>query len=442
MIAPFRRALRQELKTWVTEGLVGEEQARKISERYALDRIEAEAQGTLLNTIFLIGAVLIGCGVVAFGAAHWDEIGRFSRVTLLLAAMLAAQIGGYYLWRVKGSRPHLGHSLTVLGTLIFGANIGLFAQIFHISGNVSAAYLAWGAGAAIMAYVLGSVPNAVVAVAAFFVGFCCFIDETVTAFLLWPLIAAALLLPFCYWRRSPLLFFFTILSLASALIINGLMLCGDAEGRAAIPFIVTLTALWCYGRFHHREGKRSEFGWVACGLGALGFCGALFIFSFHDVAGEIAWASEGSDQVDTGFAWAIAVPLGAVALLALVTALSNPGWLKAWAVPVCAGGAAFGALFLPEPELWGTVAFNAIALALAGYGVVAGLKAFERLPYWSGLGFVVLLIAGRFFEYDSHLLVKAAGFVGAGILLIVAGIVFENRKRARRTGAGEEAAHG
>ena len=97
---------------------------------------------------------LIGCGVVTFVAAHWDEMDRGIKVALLLLAMLAAHGTGYWLWRVrKPARPHLGHSLTVLGTLIFGASIMLFGQIFHISGRLDDAFLAWGAGAGLQTLV-------------------------------------------------------------------------------------------------------------------------------------------------------------------------------------------------------------------------------------------------------------------------------------------------
>jgi len=434
----FRKTLRRELEEWVRDGVVSGEQAARLSERYRLDRLETEAHGTLLNTIFLIGAVLIGCGVVAFVAAHWADIAKTVKVVLLLAAMLAAHAAGYRLWHKRSNpRPHLGHALTVLGTLIFGANIGLFAQIYHISGNLHEAFLAWAAGALIMAYALGSVPNAAIAAAAAFVGYCLYMDQADGAFFIFPVVAAHLLLPICYRMRSLPLLFIVLVAVAGSIMGNGWVL-GDGKGwRIVMPFLLTVTALWCYGRFHHREGAHPEFGALARALGALCFCGTLFFISFHEIAQECSWAEVGDSEAVGGFWWALTVPLIVMAVLAAITVVRRPAGLRAWAVPLLAGAVTVGATFLPDPEVWSTAAFNAVALALSGLGIAVGLKEYERLPYWSGLALAVSLIAGRFFEYESHLLVKSAGFVGAGVILIIAGIAFENRMKKR----GKEAAH-
>jgi len=291
----FRRSLRREIEAWQREGLIGSDQAARLKERYRLDGIDKEAQATLLNTIFLIGAILIGCGVVAFVAAHWEEISRTVKVALLSLAMAAAHGGGYWLWRVrKRSRPHLGHALILLGTLIFGADIALFTQIFHVSGDIHEAWFAWAAGAAVMAFCLGSVPNAVVALAASFVGYGCWVDRYETALLAYPVVVAAVLLPLCYWKRSLVLFFLTVTALAAALVTNGVVLAGEAAWRAALLFAVTPAALWCYGSFHHREGKWPFFGALARGLGALGMGGFVFVLSFHEVAEECGYASPSS----------------------------------------------------------------------------------------------------------------------------------------------------
>ena len=67
----------------------------------------------------------------------------------------------------------------------------------------------------------------------------------------------------------------------------------------------------------------------------------------------------------------------------------------------------------------------------AGYGIWRGARSYERRPYWAGLGLLVLLIVSRFLEYESHLMIKAVGFMAAGAVLIYAGIKFEARLRAR-----------
>ncbi len=439
----FRRALDQELGSWVDKGFVNEDQAARLAGHYALDRLDAERRSLLLNTIFLIGVVLIGCGVVAFVAAHWENISKYVKVALLLLAMAGVHAAGYWLWKVKGNRPRLGHALTVLGTLIFGANIALFAQVFHISGELHAAYLAWGAGALVMAYSLGSVPNAVVAIGASFVGFGYYIDRFESAFILYPFLAAGLCLPLCYLKKSVLLFFLVVAAAAIALITNGCVSVDEGKGVAVVlPFPVTLAALWCYGRLHSKKGAWAAFGSAARALGALGIGGTLFFLAFYDIVHNLGGDTRRIGDWSSAYWWALASPLILIVIPVTVAVTLDRGRVRSLAEPLLAGCAVVAAVvlcqveFLNDPVAWSVVAVNIIAVGLSAYGIWIGLKGYERLPYWSGLGLAVLLIMSRFFEYESHLLVKSAGFAGAGVALIVFGVLFENRLRRARKGVG------
>jgi len=424
----FRCLLRAELDGWRQEGLVDDDTARALTERYALDKLAEQAHSVLMYTIFFVGAALVGCGVVALVAAHWAAIPVWPKVALLMAAMLAAHLGGYYLWHVRvPARPHLGHALTLLGTLIFGANIGLFAQIFHISERFYDGFMAWALGAAIMAYVLRSVPHATVAVIASWVWFGGFVGANETPLLVYPVVAAAALLPLCYWKRSHWLFLLTLLAVAGSLMTNA-MVFGESTRDGMLAFVLPATALWCYGALHRREGRWPGFGAMARSLGALGLAGLVYVFSFQDMAKELlrdSWVLQYAYDIRCVLAlgMTVAAVLGAAtaALLRRVTILA----------PAAATVAILGAMMLPAPVVWPTVAFNLIAVALAGHGIWRGARYYERRPYWAGLGLLVLLIVSRFFEYESHLMIKAVGFVAAGAVLIYAGIKFETRLRAR-----------
>jgi len=425
----FRRVLRGELAEWVEDGLVSKDQARRLRERYALGEIELESNRMLMNTVFLLGVALIGCGVLAFVAAHWVEIPKGGKVALLLAGMLAAHGAGYWFWQVKKTRPYLGHALTLLGTVIFGGNIFLLAQIFQMSGDVYAAHVAWALGALLMAYVLGSIPHGLLAVVVSFVGYCNYLDAMGHAYLSYPALVAVGFLPFCYAKRSILLLFLILAALVSSTIINGIML-GRQGWPLVLVFLLTFTAIWCYGAFHSSGGRRwRAFGALAGGLGALGMALTVFVLSFHSVAEEGAWSPGVLDNVHGGYTLNLLYPATFLILLIGSSLWRSDGDLKNWLLPIVVGAVSLGAGFLPGPEVFATIAYNGVALVLACYGIFVGLRAFKRMHYWAGLGLAVLLIAGRFFEYESHLLIKSVGFLAAGLLLIIAGIKFESRMR-------------
>ncbi len=79
----FRARLQTELATWQSEGLVTPDQARALSERYALANLPKEGSGLLLTAVYVIGVILIGGGIIAFVAAHWETIPRIAKVVML-----------------------------------------------------------------------------------------------------------------------------------------------------------------------------------------------------------------------------------------------------------------------------------------------------------------------------------------------------------------------
>ena len=72
--AGFRKHLKNHLPLLRDDGLITADQARDISQRYRLDELAAESTRTLLMAIDIIGAFLIGIGVISFVAAHWTGI--------------------------------------------------------------------------------------------------------------------------------------------------------------------------------------------------------------------------------------------------------------------------------------------------------------------------------------------------------------------------------
>lgn len=234
--------------------------------------------------------------------------------------------------------------------------------------------------------------------------------------------------------------FITIVVLTASVIINAVSRAGANPWYVCAPFAAAFTALWCYGAIHHRSGRWPEFGALARHLGALGICGMTYVLTFHEPAETMPFSGALQSTTRDGYFWAMAVPLGLTAVFLVAGSIAarrarNAAVLSGLWFPVGVFTALFLVTLLPDPELYGTIGFNAVAAALALYGIVVGLRDYNRLPYWSGLGLLVILITSRFFEYESHLLVKSLGFLGAGVIMIVAGIRFENRLRRKEADA-------
>jgi uncharacterized membrane protein len=432
----FRRRLKEELAQWEAEGLVSPEQAAALDERYNLSGLSGEGTSLLVATVYVVGAVLIAGGVITFVAAHWGSIPRAVRVALIFAAMLAAHAGGYTLWRIRGTRPRLGHALVVLGTLIFGANIGLMKQIFHISGDFYSVFAAWAAGAAVMAYFVGSVPNAVIALAASFVWYCGWAWDHSGCFSWYPALVVAAGLPIAYVKRSRVLFFLVLAAFGvSAHIAVGMAY--ESVQLVALTGVAIAFCLSSYGAFHATARPRREAALSAFALGGLSLALWSYALSFADMADEVAddvlRDALGEASLAGVFIFLIFCAGAVFALLSLRRVLGSRElrtYMAAIWISCALTGAAAG---LVTQEVLVIVLGNVAVFVLAAGLIRRALVSLTRAPFWMGVALIALLILSRFLEYDTGLLAKSVVFLVLGAAVIWGGITFENslRKKSR-----------
>ncbi len=431
--AGFRRHLKNHLPLLQADGLITADQACDISQRYRLNDLAAESTRTLLMAIYIIGAFLIGIGVISFVAAHWTAIPRQVKVALLFAAMIASHLAGFYLWKMTGKSPRLGHTLTILGTLIFGASIGLMAQIFHVTGSATGLFGPWAIGAIVMAYALGSTPNAVIAIVTSFVWFTGRIDWGELTYWYYPFVAAALFLPYCYWRKSTFAFTLTLLAVA----LGTILACVDVPGG---EFFITISLIaigilyTCCGLIAVESTKFKSFGSPAIFLGYVAVSIPVYLCSFREVAEDMLYANNVFGHGS--------LPQAAAALTAFVIAmlLVTPAILRSRhnaaltkvfsAVMVTFGLYLIGSISGSEFIFAGLANIALLAMAVVLIWVARDLG--DRRLFWSGIIMVALMVVSRSFEYETGLIIKAIAFTAGGVAVIVAGVVFEKFLKARR----------
>jgi len=436
----FREQLKQEIQSWQTDGIINQEQLATISQKYQLDRLSRERKNYLLFAIYVIGAALIGAGVISFVAAHWDKIHPVPKIVLIAGCMFTCHILGFYLWKISGKSPRLGHALIVLGTLIFGANIGLLAQIFHIKENFYNGLFAWTIGAIIMAYALESLPNAVTAIIISFIGFCWWIGDNPHAFCYYPIVTAAIFLPFAYLRRSVLTFIFSLLALGVSIMVCAII---DAEELWAFSLATAGIGLlfFAWGLLSERTDGFKFFAVPAMVIATILTAMIAYISSFKEIARESNFDRIGN--------WMWTIPVTACYIIATIlwvsvfkSMLSNRR-LRWMAISILVS-ATLVFLELVVRALWPSsdriynfyfyivIASNLACLVLCIGLIASSFFAENRGLFWAGILFAALIIITRFFEYETGLLLKAAVFTACGIGLILAGVDFENYLKKRR----------
>ncbi|MCS6968553.1 MAG: DUF2157 domain-containing protein [Cytophagales bacterium] len=135
---------REEIQTWVEEGIISSQQAEQLIQRYELDTPAPwyMQSGWLLRGV---GLLVIATGMLMLIAHHWKDFSTVWKAIIALLPLLASYAVALY----ANLRRHvrLAELAMFFATLLLGMNIWVQAQIFHISAYYPDGLLWWIIGA-------------------------------------------------------------------------------------------------------------------------------------------------------------------------------------------------------------------------------------------------------------------------------------------------------
>lgn len=424
----FRSRLRAELPLWKQSGWISQEGASELVKRY---RLEESGSSLAAMAIFALGALLIGGGVISLVAYNWEDLSDAAKLTLMGVFLVSAHGFGYWFWHHK-KRVGLGHGLTFLGSLIFGASIGLVAQIFNIHSTWYGGLGAWAIGSLVAAYCYRSVPAAVLALVMAFLWSIGWLFEHETWIPFPPYLLGLLLVPMAFREHSRILLWLVVCGIALLSII------GAAQINAAAGFWVALAmSIACLLLDVFERQPEAPLVGTLKSLGYLGFVVASYSASFHEMAEELVQSRSDS------LLWLyLVIPAFLLALtLSAQMALQVQGGLGRWSFAWKASLACW-LVFLASSGSGGeamlAVVANLVLVWFSAESILTAVNGLSRGVFWQGTLMAGLLIVSRFFEYDTNLATKGVVAVLAGAGVILAGVVFE-RKIAAGKGASDVA---
>lgn len=157
MSSSYRKKLAEDLPRWVDAGWVLPEGAQAILAEVAAE--EPDRKNRFVGILSILGAVLIGAGVISFIAANWQEMPRLFRLGLMISLLWAAYATAAFLF-ARGLAL-FAHGAVLVGSVVFGASVMLVAQMYHLHGNPPDAVIVWAAGALVAGLLMGSNPSLV-----------------------------------------------------------------------------------------------------------------------------------------------------------------------------------------------------------------------------------------------------------------------------------------
>ena len=408
----FTSRLTEEVGHWQADGLITDEQAAAILQRYApADDVQpAEPAGgsaignRVVSVIAVMGAALIGLGIIAFIAANWSEISTLAKLALMVVGTPVIYVAGWLLsYRFGYSR--IGTAVILLGAIAFGASIHLVAQTYHVPVNHPNLVPLW---------FLGVVPLAYIA------------------------------------RSQAVLGLSIILFLASAgfRAQEWLPELGSEDTILLLPGLLPLGAfLFAAGRMQARFADTRHFARLCDISGLLVVAAGIYFLSFDELWWDVGTGELSFEAVTVEY-WAVV----AVSVLAIAAMIAVAAWRAAGRHPgqIWWEAGAVGAMGLIAAAMWLGLAFGGQWLWwLFNLVMLAGVLAMIAAGYrWNRAWLVNLAVPifaitlfTRYFEFGLGLLGQSVAFIVAGVILLAGGFGLEYLRRRlvgrmRREGAG------
>jgi uncharacterized membrane protein len=386
----FAKRLEDEMETWQRDGLIEPDQKERILARYRImgEAREKAGSGKMVTTLSILGAILVGIGVILFIASNWSEIPRWGRVSMIFGGMFASYGGGFHIRYRKGNYPKVGGALIFLGALIFGAGIFLIAQMYHITVHYPNGPLLWGIGTLPLAYLLRF--RSILALA-------------LADLLIWLGMEASFHVStaYGYWGTPLFLLFIAagLLLWAIGLVHRGFAAVREMSGPyllLAIP--VTFIASICL-TYEGAFGRLSGFA------GFLPFYWTIAVL-FFIAAAVRSFAGDG-EKGRHGEIFVLGGLMCLVLFIVTFFSASPPDGVELALLVI------FNLLY----------AGGAIGLIVLGY--------LRRAAFYINLGlfFFIVDVVARYFDFFWKLLPRSLFFIGGGAVLLSAGVFLEKKRR-------------
>ena len=425
--------LQKQIPVWQSEGFITAQQGERILAYYAGRRAEG-SRNIALILFGILGALLIGGGVLLIIAHNWAELGRGFRTILSVTPLILCQAGSAWVLHRRADSTAWREGWGLGWTISIAAAIALVAQTYHMPGSFDSFMLTWMSLTLPVLYVMQSTTTLLVYLAGVTTWGLNQYNETSITIGFWFLLAAALPVVIAWARRRPFGGPSTIARWAYLAAVSlGLMFQHRYGSFFEWMLIHSFYAavVFLYGCV--RE-DRAPSAWQKPATALGGLAMGILVYALTWVG---FWEEVGrfrrNWRIDEAFTAPYLSLLAVMVILygvLLARSLFTRRWLvAAWsAAPVLFS---IGLLFHDELRSLFPVAWlmNAFALAVGLFTLWSGISESRLTKVNTGMMLVSALILSRFFDERFSILTRAVVFIALGVAFLMVNFRMARRKR-------------
>ena len=433
------RWLYDELPGLVRSGVLDAPAAESLRRHYG-PVPETTARRMLVALFGVLGALLVGAGIVLLLGHNWDELSRTARAGLSFGLLLSAQgLAGWAFWRRRDVLAWYEGASVFLGMAI-AATIALIAQTYQIGGDLESFLLTWTVLLLPVPYLLRSRAAAAlywICVTWRLAGGSWYgpVDEQAGIYLL----LVGLIAPFTVWlclaHRDEVRTALILWTASICLVIAGFNVLPRITIGLWLPISVGFFgSLYVLGLLrHHGDDLARVALWrrPLQAIGASGLAVILVVFSFAEVWREAAHEGGGEDRiivfVTAGVVGLVLIALSSLRGMTLWREGQRHRALLALAPLLVTGAWAVG--FYPGTSGWLMLVVNGFGLAVGLSAAYAGFRGGSLGTANCGLLLVITLVAARFFDEDWSFVVRGVAFILLGAAFLVTNLWMLKRRK-------------
>jgi uncharacterized membrane protein len=425
----------KDLQELMNANIITEDIARQITEYY---RSKETPPSNKFNLVLgILGAILVGSGIILLVAHNWDIFNKFTKTILAFLPLVIAQaICVYAIVRKRESRVWQESSAAFLFCTV-PASIAMISQIYHVDGTLSGFLLTWLILTIPLIYLQGSsiVSLLVIGILTWYgveTGYHALFS---TSFTHYPYMYAILLLSLLPWyyhlatRNNKSNFFHLhnwCLAISIIVILGAFSGSNDDTTWAFAGYMSLFGLYYSLGNTSYfRDNKL-----MANPFRLLGLAGILTI--------AITWTYQSiwtglRDSYNSQF---LSSPLSILTILMLITT----GWLivrntrgtnNKYDIAAYSAFIFFALLFMPgDNEKFGSFLLNCWVIAIAVYFIRKGSLQNHLGILNFGLLIIALLATFRFFDNSIPFVWRGIFFVAAGVGFFAANYLLLKRRRS------------